>query len=358
MPHNQQAEHPVALIAGVSGAVGTALARELSENRGWRVYGVARHLPQHPLPAVEYVQADLIDAEGCKQQLKTLTDVTHVYYCARATHAEQTLEDVERNLLMLRCLVQTVERYALALSHVHLVQGGKYYGVHIGPFPTPAAEEQPRAPIPNFNYNQQDYLQYRSKSSGWTWTASRPNTLLHYSPDNPRNLVSSLGAYAALCRQLGAALDFPGPQGAFDSLTQVTTLELLARAIAWMSNTPQCANQALNVTNTDVIRWSSVWSRLARAFAMPVGSVRPMKLADVFAAREITWQKVTIRHRLKQQQLQQVANWGYLDATLERDWDEILCHNKIRRLGFDGWDDSQRRLLALLSQYRENKILP
>ncbi len=349
---------PVALIAGVSGAVGTALARELSEGQGWRVHGIARREPENKIPNVTCITADLANAADCKRLSALAAEVTHIFYCARATHAEQVVEDVQSNLYLLKNLVESVEHGSTVLRHVHLVQGGKYYGVHVGPFPTPAVEEQARAPIPNFNYDQQDYLHNRAKTAGWTWTASRPNTLLHFSPDNARNLVSSLGAYAAICRELGAALDFPGPQGAFDSLTQVTSLELLARAIAWMSNEPACANQGFNVTNTDVFRWSSIWPKLADAFAMPQGSVRPLKLTKVMSVREPVWQTLCDKHNLQKRPLQRVANWGYLDATLERYWDEILCHNKLRALGFDGWDNSQLRLISLLKQYQDNGILP
>ena len=181
---------------------------------------------------------------------------------------------------------------------------------------------------------------------------------MHFSPAIARNLVSTLGAWAAICRELGAALDFPGPQGAYDSLTQLTTIELLARAIAWMATEPACANEAFNVTNTDLFRWHALWPRLAAAFGMPLGSVRPLRLAEVMAGRGELWQKVCARHGLVQPDLDRVANWGYADATLERTWDEILSHNKARRLGFHDWDDSLARFFAVLDRYRQAGILP
>ena len=108
--------------------------------------------------------------------------------------------------------------------------------------------------IENFNHDQEDLLRLRSRDRPWTWSASRPNSLLHFSSAIARNLVSSLGAWAAICRELGCALDFPGPGGAYRSLTQVTSIELLARAMAWMVTEPSCANQVFNVTNGDVNR--------------------------------------------------------------------------------------------------------
>ena len=207
-----------------------------------------------------------------------------------------------------------------------------------GRFRRPAREDDPRAVIENFNYDQEDLLGRRSEDRPWTWSASRPNTLLHFSPAIARNLVSSLGAYAAICRELGCALDFPGPEGAYRSLTQVTSIELLARAMAWMATEPACANQAFNVTNGDVFRWSRLWPRIAGAFDMPCGSVRPLRLAMVMQGKEAVWERVCERFGLARQPLSAVANWGYLDATLERTWGRDSQHRegasvRLSRLG-------------------------
>lgn len=347
----------VALIAGATGAIGSAIVRELSNRPDWKVYGISRNAPQSPITDVDYIQLDLNNSPQCVQALTPLTDVTHVYYSGRATHAEQVLENPEDNLRLLTNLLNAIESTA-TLQHMHLVQGGKYYGVHVGQFPTPAREEQARSPVPNFNYDQQDFLQSRSANASWTWTASRPNTLIHFSPDNSRNLVSSLAAYASICKSLGAALDFPGPQGAYNSITQVTSLDLLARGIAWMSTTDACANQGFNITNTDVFRWSVLWPKLAAAFDIPLGTVRPLQLKEIMADRQDLWTTISNTHHLKQTDLQKVANWDYLDATLIRDWDEIFCHNKVRGLGFHDWDNSEEKILQLLALYRDARIIP
>ena len=345
-----------AVIAGVTGAVGSAVARELATSGEWMIAGLSRNPPKSPVAGVEYLSADLANAGQCRRAFEELGDATHLFYCGRATHQEQTLEDAATNLALLDNALSAAERGPL--RHVHLVQGGKVYGVHVGPFPTPAREDDPRAVIENFNYEQEDLLRQRSEGRPWSWSASRPNTLLHFSPDIARNLVSSLGAYAAISRELGCALDFPGPEGAYRSLTQVTSIELLARAMAWMATEPGCANQAFNVTNGDLFRWNRLWPCIADAFDMACGSVRPLRLADVMQGKEAVWGRVCERFGLARRPLSEVANWGYLDATLERTWDEILSTTKARAFGFHDWEDSEERLLALVGEYRAAKILP
>ena len=345
-----------AVVAGVTGAVGSAIARELPSSGDWTIAGLSRNPPTNPIAGVEYVSMDLADAERCRQALAGHEDATHLFYCGRATHREQTLEDAATNVALLDNVLSAAERGPL--RHVHLVQGGKVYGVHVGPFPTPAREDDPRVVIENFNYDQEDLLRERSEGRSWSWSASRPNTLLHFSPAIARNLVSSLGAYAAICRELGCALDFPGPEGAYRSLTQVTSIELLARAMAWMATEPACANQAFNVTNGDLFRWSRLWPRIADAFDMPCGSVRPLRLTQVMPGNEAVWDRIRERYGLSSRSLSEVSNWGYLDATLERTWDEILSTTKARRFGFHQWEDSEAQLLALIGEYRAARILP
>ena len=347
-----------ALIAGATGAVGAALARELAQNAQWRVLGISRNQPNTAIDCVEYIRAYMGDALNLHNSLSQYPDITHLYYCGRATHAEQITEDAEQNLSLIRNVLYSVYQVAHDFQHAHVVQGGKYYGVHVGPFKIPAQEDDLRVPIDNFNYDQQDFLAHESSTAKWTWTASQPSTLLHYSPDIARNLVSSLGAYASLCKSLGSALDFPGPAGAYTSLTQVTTLTLLARAIAWMSTTPACANHAFNITNTDLFRWNELWPRLADAFDMPLGIIRPLKLAEVMQARDHTWQRICEQHEFPARPLNAIANWGYVDATVERYWDEIFSHNKCRQFGFTDWDDSIARFFTLLENYRDAKIIP
>ncbi len=347
-----------ALIAGVTGAIGAAVARELAQRDDWRVTGLSRRASPSPIAGVDHRQVDLDDFAASREALAELEPVTHVFYCGRVTHAEQVIEDPAANLRLLDHLIRALEAGGHPLAHVHLVQGGKVYGVHVGPFATPAREDDPRPPIENFNFNQQDYLEAGAAGGAWSWSASRPNTLLHFSPDIGRNLVSGIGSYAAICRELGRPLDFPGVAGAWDSLTQLTTLPLLARGIAWAASEPRCANLAFNFTNTDTIRWGELWPRIAEFFDMPCGEVQTIRLADAMPVQAGVWADIAARHGLRFDVLDRVANWGYLDATLERYWDELFSTDRAEGLGFCERDDSTARFLQLLAQYRDAGILP
>ena len=74
-----------ALIPGVTGVVGRGLARYLAARQDWEVIGLARHVP-HEHTNYPVISADLADAAACRAALAEFTNVTHVLYCARASH--------------------------------------------------------------------------------------------------------------------------------------------------------------------------------------------------------------------------------------------------------------------------------
>ena len=267
----------VAFIAGASGHIGSQLVEELVGSGEWDVIGLSR-TGEKPSLGVRSVRADLLSSE-IAAAISELPKPTHVFYCARAPHREGAAEDVETNLAMLQHIVAACEIDNTSLEHVHIVEGGKWYGAHLGPYPTPAHEDGPRHQGPNFYYVQEDWLRHHQSGKSWTWSASRPSFVCAVTPGRARNLVSTLGAYVALCAAEGKPCDFPGSGESFASRTEVTEAGLLARAMIFAATTPRAPNEAFNVTNGDAIRWSEIWPTLAACFKASPGVPRNFSLA-------------------------------------------------------------------------------
>jgi len=156
------------LIAGATGATAKRLV-ELLIGAGSTVIGVSRNPPAGQ-GRLSFVRADLLDPDDSARALRRCRSVTHVFYTGRAKHGEGGIESVAENTAMFRNTLDAIEPAAPDLAHVHLVQGGKYYGAHLGPFPTPAREDDPRHMLPNFYYDQQDLLAERQRGRRWTWS--------------------------------------------------------------------------------------------------------------------------------------------------------------------------------------------
>ncbi|HEY3679865.1 MAG TPA: SDR family oxidoreductase [Bradyrhizobium sp.] len=347
----------IALVIGPTGATGGPIAAALSRRSGWRVYGMSRNAPSQGAPFT-HITADLADPASCRRALAAIEPVTHAFFAARAPFREGGVEDVESNLAMLRAVLDALETRADALTHVHLLEGIKWYGMHIGPYPTPSREDDPRHLPPNFYYDQQDLLSDRAKRGGWSWSASRPSYICDFAPNRARNLITVLGAYAAICREIGIPLDFPGSAAGFSALSELTDANYLAEAIVFLSTHDAGRNAAFNVTNGDCFRWSQVWPLLARWFDMPCGVPRGMKLAKWMADKGPVWERIVARHGLEPRSLESLASWDFADFVFDKEWDLLSDVGRLRRAGFSPCLDTVAMIRDQLNQYRHARLLP
>jgi len=347
----------VAFIAGATGAAAKRLVEELVR-QNWEVVGASRNPPQDNNSRVAYVRADLMDRVAIEKAISPYRNLTHLFFTARASHEETGVETVEENVAMLRNVLDAAEVTSPLLEHVHILEGTKWYGFHIGNFKTPAREDNPRHLPPNFYYDQQDFLVERQKGKSWTWSASRPFFLVDFAPERPRNVPSLIGAYAAICRELDVPLNFPGTEACWNALSEATDASQLARAIVFLSTCPQARNQAFNVTNGDLFRWKYLWPQIAQLFGMPCGEVKTLPLAEWMADKAPIWERIVIRYKLNPRHLDEVAPWSFGDFVFGQRCDVISSMTKIRKIGFHEVMDTEEMYLAILQQYREARILP
>ena len=347
----------VALIAGAGGAASKRLIEVLLADPGWSVVALAR-TPRRSADRLAWVAADLFDREACARALAGARGITHIFYTARAKHGETGVESVPDNVAMLRNVLDAIEPIATGLEHVHLVQGTKYYGMHLGPFRTPAREDDPRPDFPNFYYDQQDLLTERVHGRAWAWSASRPTFIYDFAPERARNGVAVIGGYAALCRELGVPFDFPGSAAAFEAQRDLTDASLLARAMTFMAVTPACRNEAFNVTNGDVVSWRALWPRIAESFGLAAGEVRPFSLHEWSRDKQAVWDRIVAKHGLHSAALDDVADWAFADFHWAQGYDVVSSPAKLRQAGFPETIESGEMLVAHLQRYREAKILP
>lgn len=346
-----------ALIAGVSGVVGRALARHLAAHTDWEVIGLARRAPPTPLNH-PVISIDLTAADACRVKLGALTHVTHVWYCARAAHTASVKEPIDVNVTMLRNLLDAIEPSTPGLNHVHIVQGSKVYGSDLGPYKTPAKESDPRVADNNWYYAQEDLVIERSRGKRWNWSASRPHGVCDREPGIARSMAMMIAVYAAISKELGQPLCFPGTAASFHALCQSVDATLLARAITWIATAPACANQAFNVTNGDFIRWVNLWPGFAEFFGMQTGPVKTQRLAQAMADKAPVWERIVEKHGLKPTPYEQAAVWSYADFNWMRDHDRMSDTLKLRQTGFHDCLDTGQMFLEHLGRLRQERLIP
>ncbi|CAM4247193.1 nucleoside-diphosphate-sugar epimerase [Paenibacillus endophyticus] len=178
-----------ALVVGANGVIGRNLIDYLEQLPDWDIIGVSRRGGDtRGNGRTRYEAVDLLNESETREKLGCLTEVTHIFYAAyqdRLTWAEL----VAPNLSMLVNVVDAIEQAASSLRHVSLMQGYKVYGAHLGPFKTPARETDAYHMPPEFNVDQQQFLEQRQPGSSWTWSALRPSVVCGFALGNPMNLA-------------------------------------------------------------------------------------------------------------------------------------------------------------------------
>lgn len=344
-----------ALVIGGRGVIGRTLVQELTRTPGWRVTAVSRQ-PAGFATSARFVAVDLLDAAAAREALGGLSDVTHLFYAG--LHGGLASENVAGNLALLVNAVDAVEPAAAGLRHICLMQGGKAYGRHLGPFRTPAKETHPRHMPPNFYYDQQDFLVERQRGRAWTWSALRPELVCGPALGVPLNLMLLVGVYAAISRELGLPLRFPGSERAYGVLGQVTDAGLLARATIWAATSPAAENQVFNLTNGDAFRWCDAWPALAAHLGMECAPPQKIPLATFMADKAGVWERIVRRHGLAETPFEAVGDWAFADWVFATEWDYLMSDVKRIAAGFPEVVDSERMFASLLDDLRRDRILP
>ena len=351
---------PIALIVGASGIVGNGTARHMAAE-GWEVHGLAR-TPPTDIAGVTPVAADLTDPAGLRRTLAGMhpTHVVLSIWQRRATEAENCAV----NGAMIRNLLGALDH--APLDHVALVTGLKHY---LGPFEaygrgkmpaTPFREDQGRLPIDNFYYAQEDEMFAAATRQGFGWSVHRPHTMIGYAIGNAMNMGVTLAVYASLCKATGRPFLFPGSRAQWDGLTDMTASRQLARHVTWASITSAARNEAFNVVNGDIFRWSWMWSRLAAWFELEPAPYpdRITPLEEQMAGDDAAWRDLATRQDLAEPDIGRLVSAWHTDADLGRPIEVVTDMSKSRRLGYLDYQATDDAFFDLFGELRAKRIIP
>ncbi|EWY38285.1 epimerase [Skermanella stibiiresistens SB22] len=344
------------IVAGSHGVIGRAAALRLAGQPDTQVYGLSRRV-EPSIDGVEAISVDLTRADQVREALGGVRDVTHIVfgaYIEKATAAEKS----ELNTLILRNLLDVAEVTSPGLRHITFYQGGKAYGADLGPFKTPAREDDPRLMPPNFYYDQEDLLRERQRGKDWSFTALRPEAVCGFAVGNPMNLSMVIAVYAAISKELGIPLRFPGTEAAYRALYQVTSADILAEAADWAGQTPAAGNGIFNITNGDYFRWRHMWPRIARMFDMDCADPVPTPLATYMTDKGPLWERMTEKYGLQPIAYERIASWQFGDFIFNSGFDNISSTIKARQAGFQACIDTEDMFDGLFRQLRADRIIP
>ncbi|GAB1311522.1 hypothetical protein MFIFM68171_01732 [Madurella fahalii] len=397
---------PSAVVVGATGILGREIVKRLAHKPDeWEtVYALSRSKKEKCPSNVVHSHVDLLrSADQMAQQLKGV-EVEYVFFAAylqKDTEEEnwQINGDMLENFLKALEITGAVNK----IKRILLVTGCKQYGVHLGQAKNPMEETDPWLqddPFPpNFYYRQQDILRaFCEKHHAISWVVTYPNDVIGFAKGNFMNLAEGLGIYAAVSKELGQDLAFPGSETFYSRFDSFTSSKLHAEFCEWAIREPRAANQAFNVVNGDVQTWQDLWPRLARRFGLRVktdqfagdsGLASKTRLGaqppiSVFAEEaglrgrippseleqrinlvkwsqqenvQKAWRRLAEREKLQEDALEK-GTWAFIDFVLGRNYDIVVSMSKAREAGWTGYQDTWKSLSDVFGELEAANVLP
>ncbi|EXF43103.1 NAD-dependent epimerase/dehydratase [Pseudomonas sp. BAY1663] len=145
----------------------------------------------------------------------------------------------------------------------------------------------------------------------------------------------------------------------WNSLTDVTDADQLARHLRWATTTPAAANQAFNIVNGDVFRWKWMWGRIAEWFGIEAAAFdEPAPLEQQMADDAPIWTEMAQRFGLAEADISRLISPWHTDADLGRPIEVVTDMSKSRKLGFLDYQASDEAFFQVFARLRKSRLIP
>jgi nucleoside-diphosphate-sugar epimerase len=227
----------------------------------------------------------------------------------------------------------------------------------------PARERNPRHSHENFYWLQEDYIRAKQTGKRWCWTILRPQLVVGEAIGGNLNILPPIGVYAALRKEAGLPLAYPGgPSFIFEAVDT----DLLARSFEWAANTPACANEIFNITNGDVFKWEEVWPVIADALGMQTGSPEPLSLQREMPKHAAEWASIVRKYGLRSPvdmnafvgESFEFADFCFAYGAERPPRPALVSTIKARQAGFHDCIDTEDMIRKWLRHYQKERLLP
>ncbi|KAI5675007.1 hypothetical protein M9H77_05957 [Catharanthus roseus] len=374
----------VAAIFGVSGLVGKELAKRLLLNSSskWKVYGIARRKPNEKStiisnPNYHFISCNLLNPQETQEKLSCLDDVTHIFWVTWASQFPlDSKECCQQNKEMMSNMLNAIlPKAKLGLNHFSLQTGIKHYLSLQGPDPLCNGyffyhEQCPRSSnVNNFYYVLEDLLKERLQGK-IPWSVHRPGLIMGSSQTSLYNFIGSLCVYGTICKKLKIPFIFGGTKECWEeNYIDSSDARLVAEQHIWASTNSAIQSnngQAFNAVNGFSFRWKEIWADigLKLGLEMPKKQEENMLFCEEFrfavsmGDKGGLWKEIVREEGLVKTEMEDLANWEFLDVLFRLPIRMLGSRDKIDKLGFIMRYQTLDSIVYWIDAMRQEKLIP
>lgn len=364
----------VAAIFGVTGLVGKELARRLLP-RDWKVYGIAR-TPDTSMAAIgshrgyQFISCDLLDPREAREKLYRLDDVTHIFWVTWASQFPLDSPECydENRAMMANALVAILPR-ADRLRHVSLQTGVKHYISLQGLSEKEAGryeEESPRVNEGhNFYYGLEDLLQEMLPLYKVAWSIHRPGFIIGSSKRTFYNLMGTICVYGTICKYLNLPFVFGGTKKCWEEMyIDASDARLVADQHVFTATRHEGAvgGRAYNAINGECFTWKEIWPMIGAKLGMESSGNCTFSgdfvYSEAMEGKEGVWKEIVAKEGLLESEMNELANWEFLDQMFRCPWKMLCSRSKIDLMGFKSRYHVLDSMAYWIDVMRDDKLIP
>ncbi|XP_057536341.1 (S)-8-oxocitronellyl enol synthase CYC2 [Amaranthus tricolor] len=363
----------VAVIFGVTGLVGRELARKLTTKYSWKVYGIARREDKLFLKKTSnyhFISCDLLCKLDAQKKLSSLEDVTHIFWVTWASQYQlDTAECCDQNREMMSNALDAILPKAESLKHFSLQTGMKHYvpynlrNIDIEFYD----EDCPRASIGyNFYYVLEDLLKERLSAKKVDWSVQRPGLITGCSNRTLYNFMGCIAVYGSICKHLNLPFLFGGSKECWEETwIDVSDARLVAEQHIWASSDDQVTSingQAFNTINGACFTWKEIWPVIGKKLGLEVPEdifSSEFLYSKAMADKAGVWREIVEKKGLLETEMDELANWMFLDQLFRCPFKLLGTREKADRLGFRmRYTEASESISYWIDSMRDAKLIP
>ncbi|KAM7501808.1 hypothetical protein LguiB_000712 [Lonicera macranthoides] len=363
----------VAVIFGATGLVGKELVKKLLAKCQWKVYGVARR-PDNTQPIrnskYQFISCDLLNPLETQEKLSFSEEVTHVFWVTWGSQFPLDSEECcELNKAMMSNALDAILPRAKGLKHFSLQTGTKHYISLQGPFDSKEVcyynEECPRVSTGyNFYYVLEDLLKERLEGR-IAWSVHRPGLIIGSSIKTVFNFMGSLCAYGSVCKYLNLPFVFGGTRECWEgNFIDGSDARLVAEQHIWAATNEAVYSrngQAFNAINGPSFTWKEIWAAIGQKFGaeVPINMFsEDFLFSKAMADKGGTWREIAEKEGLVWTEIEDLANWEFLDILFRCPAKMLGTREKADRLGLTTQYQTLDSILYWIDAMRDEKLIP